>query len=105
MTDSERHPTLFDAQLAPVRFRRRRLGHADIEAAPVRDILTRATGFMDAYDFTINPYAGCSFGCTYCYAAFFLTVPRNAILGDGGSRSRRTRLIVFVPDVRVSMEN
>lgn len=34
-------------------------------------ILTRATGFMGEYDFTLNPYGGCSFGCTYCYAAFF----------------------------------
>ena len=26
---------------------------------------------MDSYDFTLNPYSGCSFGCTYCYTAFF----------------------------------
>jgi DNA repair photolyase len=48
-----------------------KLGHAQIEYKEARSILTEAKGFMGAYDYTLNPYSGCSFGCTYCYAAFF----------------------------------
>lgn len=49
-----------------------RIGHAEITYQPAAGILTKATGFMADYDFTLNPYSGCSFACTYCYAAFFV---------------------------------
>jgi DNA repair photolyase len=64
----------------------------DLEVLDVSAILTRGTGFMDAYDYSLNPYMGCEYGCTYCYAAFFarstdltdrwgywVTIKRNAI--------------------------
>jgi len=56
---------LFD-DTTPARF-----GHAEVAPVTVSSILTPGNGFMRDYDFTLNPYAGCSFGCTYCYAAFF----------------------------------
>ena len=64
-------PSLFGLPTGEQPSRPIRMGQASVDYAAFRDILTRATGFMDEYDFTLNPYSGCSFGCTYCYAAFF----------------------------------
>jgi DNA repair photolyase len=41
-----------------------------------RSIFSPAAGFIQrgGFDWTCNPYLGCSFGCTYCYAMF---LPQN----------------------------
>ena len=45
-----------------------KLGKTVFNYIDARDILTRASGFMSEYDYTINPYSGCQNGCIYCYA-------------------------------------
>ncbi|HZQ38542.1 MAG TPA: radical SAM protein [Dehalococcoidia bacterium] len=40
-----------------------------VDAVEARSILTKTGGFLASFDFSLNPYRGCAFGCGYCYAA------------------------------------
>ena len=45
---------------------------------PVRSILNRCDSERVPFDWTINPYRGCEFGCHYCYARYtheFMELP------------------------------
>ena len=47
-----------------------------MEQINAKSIFSPATGFIarGGFDWTCNPYLGCTFACTYCYAAF---LPQN----------------------------
>ena len=53
--------------LVPAKF-----GRAFVRTIESRSILTPTKGRLAEYDFSLNPYRGCGFGCSYCYAAFFV---------------------------------
>jgi len=49
-----------------------RLGRTFVRQIEVGSILTPTKGRLASFDYSLNPYRGCGFGCNYCYAAFFV---------------------------------
>lgn len=67
----------------PTKLVREKFGNVNVYAQNAKSLLTKATGFIDAYDFTLNPYRGCQYGCSYCYAAAFS--PNTKMRQDWGN--------------------
>jgi DNA repair photolyase len=58
------------ANSAPAQTSRRSPEKPEYFVLPVKSILNRCDSDRVPFDWTINPYRGCEFGCTYCYARY-----------------------------------
>jgi DNA repair photolyase len=58
------------ASSAPAESQRQSADRPEYFLLPVRSILNRCDSKRVPFEWTINPYRGCEFGCKYCYARY-----------------------------------
>ncbi|MBD2164292.1 radical SAM protein [Calothrix membranacea FACHB-236] len=80
----------------PTKLVKETFGDTKVYAQNAKSLLTKATGFIAAYDFTLNPYRGCQYGCSYCYAAAFS--PNTQMRQDWG------KWVIFKENAAVILE-
>jgi len=79
---------------------------------PARSILNRCTSRRLPFEWTINPYRGCEFGCQYCYARYtheFMELrggydfERNIFVKEHAAELLRRELRRVQPGERIAM--
>lgn len=63
------------AAASPLLEAKRRVGYFEIAA---QSVINRCSGQRKIFDWTVNPYRGCEYGCQYCYARYtheFMELP------------------------------
>jgi DNA repair photolyase len=74
MSPGAKAPLVGIARLAaaspPADTRRKAEGRPEYFVLPVKSILNRCDSQRVPFEWTINPYRGCEFGCKYCYARY-----------------------------------
>lgn len=69
---------LLDVPVAPLvdrwrsEVRESRAERLDVRWSETSPLLSKGVGRLSAFDYAVNPYRGCQFGCGYCYAALFV---------------------------------
>ncbi len=58
------------ASSPPAETRRKSVERPEYFVLPVKSILNRCDSQRVPFEWTINPYRGCEFGCKYCYARY-----------------------------------
>ena len=59
----------------------------NVQRKQSKTLLTKASGFLEGYSHTLNPYTGCAFACSYCYVRQMpVALFRSGGLGQLGRR-------------------